>query len=85
MAGKKKSVLKRRRQQQKRYDRNREYRSQMRTMVKKVLSASERKEAEPLYREAVSLLDLLATRGIIHRNMAARKKSTLSRHLSSLS
>lgn len=57
----------------------------MKTAVKKVMSASDRKVAEPLYREAVSLLDRLSTKGIIHSNMAARKKSTLSRHLNSLS
>lgn len=85
MTEKTKSVRKRLRQEQSRYLRNKRYTSQMKTAVKKVLSASDRKAAEPLYREAVSVLDRLATKGIIHRNVAARKKSTLSRHLNSLS
>ncbi|MFQ6615572.1 MAG: 30S ribosomal protein S20 [Fidelibacterota bacterium] len=85
MAGKTRSVRKRLRQQRKRYQRNRSYTSQMKTLVKKVVSSSDKKQAEPMYREAVSLLDRLAAKGIIHRNLAARKKSTLSRHLNSLS
>lgn len=33
------------------------------------------------YREAVSLVDRLVTKGVIHKNAAARKKSRLSRIL----
>ena len=42
--------------------RNRQYRSRMRTMVKKVVNAGERETAEPLLKETLSLLDKLVNR-----------------------
>ncbi|MFQ6673823.1 MAG: 30S ribosomal protein S20 [Fidelibacterota bacterium] len=85
MPVKSRSVLKRQRQQEKRYQRNKRQKSRMRTAVRKVISAANRDQAEPLYRDAVSLIDRLVSKGIIHRNTAARRKSALVRHLNSLS
>jgi small subunit ribosomal protein S20 len=79
------SVLKRQRQQKKAYLRNKQYKSQMKTAVKKVLAASNREEAESVYREAVSIIDTLVSKGIIHKNKAARRKSRITQHLNSLS
>lgn len=76
--------MKRRKQQEIRYQRNKRYKSQMRTAVRKVLTSTSRDEAEPMYREAVSLIDGLVAKGIIHRNTAARRKSVISRHLNTL-
>lgn len=56
----------------------------MKTAVKKVLSAAQKDEALKFYTEAVSLIDRLVTKGIIHKNTAARRKSAISRHLNSL-
>lgn len=84
MAQKSKSILKRQRQQEVRYHRNQHYKSQMKTAIKKVLSVTKKDEAETLYKEAISLIDRLVSKGIIHKNTAARRKSTISRHLNSL-
>ncbi len=57
----------------------------MKTAIKRVLSSSKKEEAETLHKDAVSLIDRLVTKGIIHKNTAARRKSAISRHLNSLS
>ena len=64
--------------------RNRHYKSLMHTKIKKVLAATDKKEAETKLREAVSVLDKLASKGIIHANKAANKKATLTRYVNSL-
>jgi small subunit ribosomal protein S20 len=79
---------KRARQAEKRRQQNVSQRSMMRTSVKKVLkalSAGEKAQAEAAYREAVPLLDRLATRGLIHKNKAARHKSRLSARIRGIS
>jgi small subunit ribosomal protein S20 len=58
--------------------------SKIKTVVKKVLSASEKEEAEKLYKEAVAILDRSTTKGKIHLNTASRKKAALTKHLNSL-
>lgn len=58
--------------------------SRIKTVMKKALNSNEKEEAEKLYKEAVSILDRSVTKGNIHRNNAARKKSALTKHLNSL-
>jgi small subunit ribosomal protein S20 len=57
---------------------NRTHRSQLRTALKKVRTASGA-EAEAAYAEAVKLLDRAGQKNIIHRNAAARQKSRLAK------
>lgn len=64
--------------------RNQHYRSEMRTAIKKVLSATDKEEAQKRYSETTALLDKLAVKGIIHRNKAANKKSQLARFVNNL-
>lgn len=67
-----------------RYLRNRIIRSSLRTYVKKartVVDHGDAEEAGPLVKLAVSQLDKAASKGIIHRNQAARRKSRLMRQL----
>ena len=78
------SAKKRVRQAAKRRERNQSQRSKMRTLVKKVLETEEKKEAEKYYREAVSYLDKMASRGLIHQNKAARRKAKLTKHVNNL-
>lgn len=78
------SAEKRNRQAQKRYEHNRAQRSRMKTAIKKVLGASDAASADAAYREVSAMLDRLASRRLIHPNKAARKKSQLARHVSSL-
>ncbi len=58
--------------------------SRIKTTVKKALASKEKEAAEKLYKEAVAILDRSSTKGIIHKNNAARKKAALTKHLNSL-
>jgi small subunit ribosomal protein S20 len=77
--------IKRNRQDQKRHARNVQNMSRLRTLMKKVLTSTDRTEAEQHYREAVSFIDKMATKRLIHKNNAARKKARITRHLNTLS
>jgi small subunit ribosomal protein S20 len=79
-----KSAIKRLRQNIKRKNQNNIKRSKMRTLVKKVISATEKETAEKFLTEAVSFIDKLSSKGILHQNTAARKKSRLTRHVNNL-
>ena len=58
--------------------------SKIKTSIKKVLSTTDKAEAEKLYKEAIAILDRSSVKGKIPRNNASRKKSALTRHLNSL-
>ena len=58
--------------------------SKLRSAVKNVLTSSKKDEAEKLYKEAVSIIDKAAGKGLIKKNTAARRKSRITRHLNSL-
>ena len=62
---------------------NRTVRSSTRTAVKKAISAvnSGDAEAQATVGRAVSALDKAASKGIVHRNNAARRKSRLMKRL----
>ncbi|NBC65278.1 MAG: 30S ribosomal protein S20, partial [Bacteroidetes bacterium] len=60
-------------------------RSKMRTLIKKVLDSKDKEQAEKHLKEAVSLIDRLAVKNVIHPNRAARKKSQLTTHVNNLS
>ena len=66
---------------------NRRIRSATRTVIAKAVTALQRgghQEAEPAVRAAVRALDSAVTKGIIHRNNTARKKSRLMAKLNAL-
>lgn len=78
---------KRARQAEARRQRNAGRRSEMRTEVKKVVSAIEagdRQAAEAAFKAAAPLLDNLAGKGLIHKNKAARHKSRLNAKIRAL-
>lgn len=79
-----KSAEKRIRQNARRAARNKARLSRMRTLIKKVRSAKEKKEAETALKTAVQYLDRLAAKGVIHRNKAANQKSRLTRFVRSV-
>ncbi len=82
-----KSAIKRHRQSLKRRERNRAAKSAIKTSIKKVLSAVEEKDrekVETLFRETVSLINKVASKGIIHKNTASRKISRLARRINAL-
>lgn len=79
-----KSAIKRMRQNAKRRKQNRERLSKMRTLIKKVLSSTDKKEAEKNLKPALSHIDKMSTKGVIHPNNGARKKAKLTKHVNNL-
>ena len=61
------------------YARNKQYRTAMKTAIKKADKAIAENSAdkEEVVKAAVKKIDQMATKGIIHKNNAARKKSAL--------
>ncbi|HEX5726114.1 MAG TPA: 30S ribosomal protein S20 [Longimicrobiaceae bacterium] len=80
-----KSAEKRMRTNAVRAARNRAFRSQLRTALKRVRSADNAETGVDAFRSAASLLDRAARKRIIHPNKAARAKSRLSAFLRKLS
>lgn len=78
-----KSALKRMRQEEARRLRNRAVRSRIRTVLKTARAAAATPGGDPraIVLEAIRALDKAVTKGVIHRNTAARKKSALARRL----
>ena len=82
-----KSALKRIRQAEKRRVHNRTYRNRTRTLVKKArvsIAGGDLEEAREATRTAIRDLDMLASRGVVHRRNAARRKSRLMEQLAAL-
>jgi small subunit ribosomal protein S20 len=73
-----KSQIKRNRQNEKARQRNKQVRSEIQTRTKKVLGAAAGGEetAESL-KEAIKRIDSATSKGVLHKNTAARKKSRL--------
>ena len=66
-------------------DRNRQYRSRLRTALKSVRAAiagGKAAEVKASLGDTVSLIDKMAGKGIIHRNAAGRYKSRLAARVS---
>jgi small subunit ribosomal protein S20 len=85
LAKRNKSALKANRQNIERREANRQLRSKLRTGLKKLRAAiggDKKDEAASALTGAQSLVDRMASKGIIHRNTAARYKSRLSARVS---
>lgn len=81
MAKRNKSALKANRQNVKRREHNRELRSKLRTGLKAVRKSLDDKNVEgakAAVKTLQSLVDKMATKGIIHKNTASRLKSRLA-------
>ena len=84
------SALKAHRQSLVHRERNRKYRSQLRSTLKQIRSfiddpkngAKDQAAAKKHLNQAISLIDKMAGKGVIHRNTASRYKSRLSARLS---
>lgn len=82
-----KSAKKRALQSEKRRKHNASRRSMVRTYVKKVIAAIEsgdKANAQKAFNDAQPLLDRMATKGLIHKNKAARHKSRLNAKINAL-
>ena len=83
-----KSASKRILTSQKAAAKNRSARSLIKTNIKKfdaALSSGDPKSAEAAYKQAVKTVDRAATKGLIHKNKAARRKSRMTRKLGAIS
>ena len=81
------SVKKRIRQNKVRNLRNRSLRSNLRTTIKKVklaLAGNNAEQAQSELKSAIPTIDKAVSKGIIHKNNAARKKSRLMRKINAL-
>jgi small subunit ribosomal protein S20 len=77
-----KSAKKRIKVNEKARERNRYYRSTLRTFIKKAKAAMEegnKEMATQFYKKAISLADKMVIKSIIHRNKAARVKSRITK------
>jgi len=82
-----KSQIKRNKTNEKRRIRNKAARSEIKTRVKVALTvAAETPEAaDDALRTAIKRLDKAAAKGIIHKNQAANRKSSLMKRIAALS
>ncbi|MBX7149347.1 30S ribosomal protein S20 [bacterium] len=78
------SALKRQRQNEKRRDRNRKTRANIRTLVKSLMAATKKEEAEKLFRKVESFIHKAAHKKVLHRKTAARRIAGLSRFVKKL-
>jgi small subunit ribosomal protein S20 len=81
------SAKKRMRQNIKRRERNRTHRSRMRSAIRKLracIEAGDTESARTLLPDTLSLIDSTATKGVLHRNTAARYKSRLTKAVQSM-
>ncbi|GHG02533.1 30S ribosomal protein S20 [Thalassotalea marina] len=82
-----KQAKKRALQSEKRRQHNASRRSMMRTLVKKVIAAIEAGDKEAATKEFAAVtpvLDRYASKGLIHKNKAARNKSRLNAKIKAL-
>jgi small subunit ribosomal protein S20 len=83
-----KSQIKRNRQNEKRRLRNKSVKSALKTAVRKfheAAAAGDAQSASALQRAAARQLDKAVSKGVIHKNQAANRKSAIAKQLSSLS
>ncbi len=83
-----KSSIKRAKTNEKARLRNKAVKTNVKTAVRNVREAIEsgsKEDATELFRFATKRIDMAVTKGVIHKNTAARKKSSLARSLNAMS
>ena len=78
------TVLKRVRQSRKANSRNRHYKSMMKTAIKNILETKDKKDSDEKLRDAISIIDKVKSKGIIHKNTASRQKSRITQYINTL-
>ncbi len=69
------------------YEKNKANKSELKTVLKKfdsAIDAGVKADAEVAYKQAVKLVDQAALKGLLHKNNAARKKSSMTLKLNKL-
>jgi small subunit ribosomal protein S20 len=79
-----KSQIKRNRQNEAARERNKAVRSSLKTHARRFRSAADagdKEAATAAYREAARAFDKAASKGVLHRNTAANRKSSMAKRL----
>jgi small subunit ribosomal protein S20 len=82
-----KSQIKRNKQNEKRHERNKAVKTGLKTAVRKfreLAAAGDKDAAVHAGRDAARKLDKAASKGVIHKNQAANRKSAISKTTASL-
>lgn len=82
-----KSQIKRNKQNEKRHERNKAVKSSLKTAVRKfreAADAGDKDAAVELGRDACKKLDKAASKGVIHANQAANRKSSIAKRSAAL-
>ena len=82
-----KSQIKRNKQNEKRHERNKAVKTGLKTAVRKFREAAETGDAakaQELAKDASKKLDKAASKGVIHKNQAANRKSAIAKKAASL-
>ena len=82
-----KSQIKRNKQNEKAHERNKAVKTGLKTAVRKFREAAESgdaAEAQALAKDAAKKLDKAASKGVIHKNQAANRKSAINKKAASL-
>ena len=79
-----KSAKKRVRSTKKRAERNKTALSKVKTLTKKVVEEKDPVKAQALLTETVAFLDKTVSKGRMHKNTVARRKSALTKHVNKL-
>jgi small subunit ribosomal protein S20 len=82
-----KSQIKRNKQNEKRHERNKAVKTGLKTAVRKfreAADAGDAAEAKELAKDASRKLDKAASKGVIHKNQAANRKSAIAKKAASL-
>jgi small subunit ribosomal protein S20 len=82
-----KSQIKRNRQNEKRRMRNKSVKSSLKTAIRKFNEAAatgDNESATTLMRDAARKLDKAASKGVIHKNQAANRKSAIAKRVQNI-
>jgi small subunit ribosomal protein S20 len=82
-----KSQIKRNKQNEKRHERNKAVKTGLKTAVRKfreAASAGDAAQAKELAQDAARKLDKAASKGVIHKNQAANRKSAIAKKAATL-
>ena len=78
------TVLKRVRQSRKANSKNKHYKSMMKTAIKNVLEITDKSKLDNKLNKAISVIDRIKSKGVIHKNTASRQKSRIISYINSL-
>ncbi|MGI6878100.1 30S ribosomal protein S20 [Microbacterium sp. gxy059] len=82
-----KSQIKRNKTNEKARERNRIVKSELKTLVRgarEAIASGDKSAAEAAYAKASKKLDKAVSKGVIHKNQAANRKSALAKRVASL-